>query len=136
MDSNENTEKLGFRERQQKERSTPEVLREDVDRLSRYVDLSKEMSEGALEEINKLKSEISKLESRIKTQRQEEKKLYIIPLVAVVTFVAFLVYRGWAEKPEVSIDFNVGEIIGGSLAGLGALIAGVTYAYRRTIRGE
>lgn len=136
MDSNENDKMLSLRERLDKERSNPETLRRDVDRLSENSRYHGIQLEGTLEEIEKLKSEISELGSQIKNQRQEEKKLYIVPLIVVVIFVAFLVYRGWAEQPEISIVFNVGEIIGGSLAGLGALIAGVTYAYRRTRRGE
>ncbi len=119
----------------EEERRKPEKLREDIDRQSQLVELHERQIKGTLEEIDKLKSEIGKLDSRIKAGRQEEKKLYILPLIAVILFVAFLVYRGWAEKPTVSIDFNVGEIIGGSLVGIGALIAGVTYAYRRTLRG-
>ena len=136
MDSNENDEKLSFDERLRKEQLKPETLREDIDRLSAHLKHCAAENKVALEEIKNLRSKNSELESRLKATRQEEKKLYLVPLFAVVTFVAFLVYRGWAEKPEVTIDFNVGEIIGGSLAGLGALIAGVTYAYRRTMRGE
>jgi hypothetical protein len=50
-------------------------------------------------------------------------------LVVVIAFVAILVERGWAQHPAVSIDFNIGEIIGGALVGLGAPVAGVAYAF-------
>ena len=88
--------------------------------------------------IKNLDAKVSELESKLLTKKQKgvmEKILYSVPLFIVILFVGFLVYRGWAEKPTVSIDFNVGEIIGGSLIGIGALIAGVAYAFRR-IRGE
>lgn len=54
--------------------------------------------------------------------------LYLVLLLIVVAFVGCVVWLGWADRPEVSIDFNVGEIIGGILAGAGALLAGGAYA--------
>jgi hypothetical protein len=116
-------------------RQRPETLRTDIDlQLARVESHEKQIKE-TMGDIETLKVEIGKLNERVKAQRQEEKKLYLLPLMAIILFVAFLVCRGWAEKPSVSITFNVGEIIGGSLVGLGALIAGVTYAYRRTLGG-
>jgi hypothetical protein len=59
-----------------------------------------------------------------------EKLFYIIPLVLAIAFTAFLVSRGWAETPTVAIEYNVGEIIGGVLVGIAALVASLTYAFR------
>lgn len=103
-----------------------------IDSLSSQVNSSRELTEGAIENIRELKLKVGQLEEQLKAQRQEEKRWFIIPLILVIGFVSFLVYKGLANSPDVSINFDVGEIIGGSLAGLGALIAGVTYAYRRT----
>ena len=124
------------RREHEEERRSPERLRETLDRQSTLIEVHSEQLKGTLDEIQELKTEIRRLDARIKTRRQEEKIWYILPLIAVIVFVGILVYKGWAEKPAVSIDFNVGEIIGGSLLGLGALIAGLTYAYRRTVRRD
>ena len=56
---------------------------------------------------------------------------YILPLVAVTVSVGFLIYHGYAQKPTVTINFDIGEIIGGLLAGVGVLVAGVAYALRQ-----
>ncbi len=50
----------------------------------------------------------------------------------VVGITVLLVWQGWASQPEVSIQFNVGEIIGGVLAGAGVATAGIAYALRTT----
>lgn len=55
----------------------------------------------------------------------------ILLLVVIVVFVARLVGLGWVEKPEVSIVFNVGEIIGGTMIGLSALVASAWYVFKR-----
>jgi hypothetical protein len=65
--------------------------------------------------------------------RRPDESVMIAVAVAVMTVIVFsVVLILWARgtQPTVSIDFNVGEIIGGALGGLGALIAGVAYALR------
>jgi hypothetical protein len=52
----------------------------------------------------------------------------IVVLVGVIGLSAW-VFEKWLEpRTQVSIDFSIGEIIGGLLVGLGALIAGLKYA--------
>jgi hypothetical protein len=90
------------------------------------------------EELKLLAARVEGLEARLKTKKlkeTQEKIWYFAPLILVVVFTWLLVQHGWAEKPDVSIEFNVGEIVGGSLVGVGALIAGVAYAFGRR-RGE
>lgn len=60
--------------------------------------------------------------------------MYLVVLSATVIVVGVLVWYGITQKPNVSIEFNVGEIIAGLLAGTGALVAGGAYALK-TIRG-
>jgi hypothetical protein len=54
--------------------------------------------------------------------------IYFVTLLSIVIFVAALVGRGWAQTPAVSIDFNVGDIIGGILVGVAALFAASSYS--------
>lgn len=56
--------------------------------------------------------------------------IYVIVFVLAVVSTGLLVRYGWVTKPQVSIQYNVGEIIGGLLVGAGALAAGVAYALR------
>ena len=58
--------------------------------------------------------------------------MYFAQLLVVIILTGYLVHHGWAEKPTVSIQYNVGEIIGGLLVGVGALIASISYGFRRT----
>lgn len=94
-----------------------------------------ECQRGFLDEIQKLRSEdIKELRDKLESLQREkthDKLWYAIPLLFAVAVTAILVIYGWAQKPTVSIQYNVGEIIGGVLAGVGALVAGVTYAIRR-----
>ncbi len=82
------------------------------------------------ENLNKLSCDIDD-----KTQKDMTTKWYnnlnwifFIVFVLVLVFVGYIVFKGWATKPTVNIDFNVGEIIGGTLIGSGALLAGRAYA--------
>ena len=61
--------------------------------------------------------------------------VYIGIFIFMIAITAILVWRGWVKSPEVSIQFNVGEIIGGILVGVGAATAGIAYAFRRLRRG-
>jgi hypothetical protein len=56
--------------------------------------------------------------------------LYFALFILIVVFIGFLVWLGSAEKPKVSIEFKVGEIIAGILAGTGVLLAGGAYAVK------
>ncbi|GJQ59849.1 MAG: hypothetical protein D8M57_11200 [Candidatus Scalindua sp. AMX11] len=55
---------------------------------------------------------------------------YAIVLIALILFLGALTFRGLLSNPEVSIEFNVGEIIGGLLVGAGAAVAGIAYAIK------
>jgi len=55
---------------------------------------------------------------------------YVVVFFAVSFLVFYIVYAGWAEKPSINIEFNIGEIIGGILAGAGVFIAGKAYAQK------
>lgn len=67
------------------------------------------------------------------TKRSVLQKLnlaYLGAVVLIVGLVGLAIWRGWAQKAEVHVDFNVGEIIGGVLVGVGAAAAGTAYAIR------
>src|SRR5215472_3643634 len=96
-----------LKRKREEERRKPESLLSEIDQLSTRMDSHEQQLKGAIEEIQRLRAEISELEDRRKARRQGEKNLYILPLVAVIAFVTFLVHRGWAATPDVSIDFNV-----------------------------
>jgi hypothetical protein len=48
----------------------------------------------------------------------------------IVAACIYIVSKGWTKKPEITIDYNVGEIIGGILAGGGIAVAGAAYAVK------
>ena len=84
-------------------------------------------------QVEKVTKEVEELRAKIHSLEKERVRipwLYIVLLCAVVAGTGALVVYGWAEKPEVSIEYNVGEIIGGALAGVAALIASLAYALR------
>ena len=56
--------------------------------------------------------------------------IYAIVFGLAIVSTVLLVRYGWVTKPQVSIEYNGGEIIGGLLVGAGALAAGVAYALR------
>jgi hypothetical protein len=83
-----------------------------------------------------MEDRIKKLENRIKTLEEKTKPLktnwlYIVIFGITAVFTFLLVAHGWAEKPTVTIDFNVGEIIGGLLVGIASVFAALSYARRR-----
>lgn len=89
-------------------------------------------------QIKELQDKVSLLENQLKSKKTKEKRekvWYFAPLLVVIIFTGYLVYYGWAEAPSVAINYNVGEIIGGLLTGIGALMAGAAYAFRRS-KGE
>ena len=78
-----------------------------------------------------LDNEIKRIRRRMKPL-QSISWIYIGMFFFVVGITVLLVWQGWASQPEVSIQFNVGEIIGGVLAGAGVATAGIAYALRTT----
>lgn len=53
---------------------------------------------------------------------------YLVVFLFVASFTGYLVRLGWVQTPEVSIQYNVGEIIGAILVGAGAAAAGIAFA--------
>jgi hypothetical protein len=107
---------------------TPEL--DSIEFAKNYILNRGVKTETELENMSKM---VDALKEQIESMRRERIPapwLYIVILVIVVAGTAALVVYGWAEKPEVSIEYNVGEIIGGLFAGIGALIAAVAYALR------
>jgi hypothetical protein len=108
----------------------PENLLQQIEYLKIQVGLQTEEVKEVSGRNLDLDSRIRNLEMRQTSKRTAEKALYIIPSIVIVAFTTFLVSKGWAETPEVTIDFNVGEIVGGLLGGLGILVGGIAYAFR------
>lgn len=62
--------------------------------------------------------------------------LYVIIFSLITLLLFYIVYLGWAEKPSINIELNVGEIIGGILAGAGVFLAGKAYAQKKIQRQD
>lgn len=84
-------------------------------------------------EIQELRLKLQRHEtSRGSQNRRLINRAYVVALVAIVVLVGIAVRKGWSQSPEVTVDFNVGEIIGGILVGAGAMTAGAAYALKGT----
>jgi hypothetical protein len=87
-----------------------------------------------------LQDELASVKSEVESLTKRSRPLISVGWVYVGMFLfaivvtGLLVWRGWAERPDVSIEYNVGEIIGGILAGAGVAAAGAAYALK-TMRG-
>lgn len=91
-------------------------------------------------ETQKLKRRIIDLEAQIEFGKPSEKVgfldrvtsrvniPYIIVLLLSVTLIAGLSLIGLTTTMTVNVDFNIGEIIGGLLVGVGVAAAGISYA--------
>ena len=97
--------------------------KKELDKLKEEFELPETVVGEMKNELDNLKQECKKRDRQV----TPGKWIYVPVLCLVVVFISFLVWRGWAEKPEVSIQFNVGEIIGGVLIGLSAILAAITY---------
>ena len=80
--------------------------------------------------LKKLFSVRRRIKSTIGKKKSAVNWLYVAIFGLISVIVGYIVYLGWAEKPTVNIEFNVGEIIGGILAGAGVLLAGGAYAVK------
>jgi hypothetical protein len=79
--------------------------------------------------INSLYADVEQKLLQIKTKRKSMDWVYVALLCIVfIPLTGWLVYKGWATKPDVTIDYSIGEIIGGILIGGGAIIAGTAYS--------
>ena len=56
--------------------------------------------------------------------------MYFMVFVVLVMVLAPLVWLGYADKPTINVEFNIGEIIGGLLIGVSAVTASVTYTMK------
>ena len=103
--------------------------------LQRAVSLLREVTA----QIKNLYDEGQRLTSRVESLERKNKPiqeswLYGVLFAGAVLLTALLIYYGWAEKPAVNIEYNVGEIIGGLLVGVAALLASITYVRRSSSR--
>lgn len=90
-----------------------------------------------LEKKWRLLKKLSVAKKKIKLRTKERHAMlnwfYVAIFLLISVLVGYIVSLGWVEKPSVIIEFNVGEIVGGILAGAGVLLAGGAYA-AKTIR--
>ena len=101
--------------------------------VSGFPQLETQVRDSA-EKLKAMEERVQELEARLQAEKQkgERKNLWLIVSFAFVTlFAVFMVSRGSAVKPSAAIDFNHSEIVGGFLAAIGALAAGVAYAFKR-----
>lgn len=77
------------------------------------------------EEIQKLRRKAS-----VGSGRRALNLFYLAAIVIIVALVGLCIRLGLAQTAEITVDFNVGEIIGGVLVGAGAAAAGGAYALR------
>jgi hypothetical protein len=56
----------------------------------------------------------------------------LVAFLALAVLITYLAYTGATEaRMEVHVDYDVGAIIGGTLAGSGVLIASIAYSIGR-----
>lgn len=103
-------------------------LVERVDQLAMHIGGLHKKIDDIHEKIDGLSSEFEN--NRRNTKKAEFPWLYFLVLSVVIGFVGILVVKGWTEPLKVSINFNVGEIIGGILVGVSALLAAIVYRRR------
>jgi len=93
--------------------------------------------------VDALKEEVDRLRDQLTSRTQVPKQprtlrsavaslapLYAAALVVIIAITILLFATGEVTGTEVTIEYNVGEIIGGLLAGAGAAAAGAAYAVK------
>lgn len=92
--------------------------------------------------LDELKSSMQTMAQTYQTNRQTSKTLSISdnPLTFLVIFTVYflivaivcsIIYRIFSSNIDFKIDLNLGELVGGTLVGLGASFAGAGYAYSK-----
>jgi hypothetical protein len=121
-------------------RGSPDSAKERQDKLKIemidvYANIQNNMEQEEIQKkVDELEADVKKLKSEVevlKKRTQLPKTVnwaYVGVFAFLILITALLFWRGWAEKAQVSIDYNIGEIIAGILVGVGAVTAGVTYA--------
>ncbi|UNZ00234.1 hypothetical protein MQE36_07790 [Zhouia spongiae] len=104
-----------------------------IEKLQKETDLKIKSNMDLIDEktnsINEMFNDIEKKLFQLKLKRKSIDWIYVALLCAVfIPLTGWLVYSGWANNPDVTIDFSIGEIIGGILIGGGAIIAGTAYS--------
>lgn len=89
-----------------------------------------------LEHESLLNSLIKIQEHMVKTKPSAKNWLYLIIFSVIVVVTGFIVAYGWAEKPTVSITYNVGDIISGLLVGISAVLASIFYVHSKDSRDQ
>jgi polyferredoxin len=89
-----------------------------------------------LEHESHLNSLIKEQELISKTKPLAKNWLYLIIFSVIVVVTGFIVVYGWAEKPTVSITYNVGDVISGLLVGISAVLASIFYVHSKDSRDQ
>lgn len=113
------------------------VIRELIDRTE-----DEAQSKGAAKDAWKLRKQIDDLKAELEFGKPASAVTfwdrlssrvnlpYLVILSLVVVLVGGLVFIGMTATMTVSVDFSIGEIIGGLLVGTGVAAAGISYATR------
>ena len=103
----------------------------DVSRLEISLNLTKEKIDSLKDNVSELTSRVKLLEGKKRKDNLKEALLYIIIFGAAAVFTVYFVAKGKTQPPTVSIIYNVGDVIGGLLVGVAAVLAGVSYMLKR-----
>lgn len=79
-----------------------------------------------------VQAEVVKLDDKLRRSRFMGRFdiAFSVLLLLAVGLVSLLVYWSWLAIPTATIEFNVGELIGGILGGGGIAVAGTAYAVK------
>ena len=129
---------LARMQQEQWERKRESILADPDAELNRrdfQIDQKISKIEAAADDLARQQAEIKTLVADLskKVEPQPSNILYVVIFLVVVSVVGLLVWADLANKPDVSIDFDVGEIIGGILVGIASMIAGLAYARRQQL---
>lgn len=92
------------------------------------------LNENAIASLKKEKEDLEKECNKIKSLPDRQQKTLLITgyfsFFIILLCFFYLVYWGVSVVPEVHVELNIGELIGGSLVGIGAALAGGAYAIK------
>ncbi|MCQ8118975.1 hypothetical protein [Methylomonas rosea] len=91
---------------------------------------SNEQLRSVNEQLLETQSKLAKLESSPAKQQQALLVTGYFSFSIVLLCVVYVIYWGMTVSPEISVELNIGELIGGSLVGIGAALAGGAYAIK------
>jgi hypothetical protein len=105
-------------------------LKKEISKIRIYLANQQKKIDSANQELIEIRSTF---ESTAPTPKRQQQIFFVASFTAfavALLLLVYTIYMGLSNTSNISVEINIGELIGGTLFGIGAALAGGAYAFK------